>query len=70
MKAEVMWMNGGQIDGYYYVGIEGTDLRACDNGHPEFPSRFKEGTVDPKSKAVLLSRKINKQLKQVEKGSK
>lgn len=70
MKAEVMWMNGGRIDGYYYVGIKGTDLVACDKGHPCFPSKFKEGTYDPKSKAVLLSRKINEQLKQVEKETK
>lgn len=67
MKAEVMWMNGGRIDGYYYVGIEGTDLRACDNGHPCFPSKFKEGMGNPRRKAQVLCDKINKQLKQVEK---
>ncbi len=66
MKAKVMRMNGGRIDGYYYVGIEGTHLRACDNGHPCFPSKFKESTKDPKKKAQLLCREINRQLRCIE----
>lgn len=70
INAEVMWMNGDRIDGYYYVGIEGTDLRACDDGHPCFPSKFQEGADNPKKKAQVLARKINRQLKQVKKRSK
>ena len=67
MRAKVMFMNGDRIDGYYYIGIEGTDLRACKNGHPEFSYRFKEGTEDAKRNAQRIANKVNKQLKKITK---
>ncbi len=67
MKAEVMWMGGDRIDGYYYVGIEGTDLVACEDGHPDFVDRFNEFSKDPKKEAQKYANRVNKQLKKLEK---
>lgn len=63
IKAKVMWMNGGRVDGYYYVGIEGTDLRACIDGHPDFTFRSSEFNKDAKKAAQKCANTINKQLR-------
>ncbi len=65
IKAKVMWMNGGRIDGYFYVGIEGTDLVACEDGHPDFPLRFPEGEKGSERRAKKLATEIRKQIKEV-----
>ena len=67
MKAVVKFMNGGRTNGYYFVRLKGTDLIACDSGHPDFPFRFKEGTDEPKKKARAVARKINRQLTKIRK---
>ena len=69
VKATVMWMTGDRVDGYYYVGIKGTDLRACEDGHPDFPERFSErndeGDIDRNAEknAQKCADRTNKQLK-------
>ena len=65
LKVKAKWMNGGRVDGYYYVGIEGTDLIVCEDGHPDFPVKFREGTKNAKAKAQKLAREINKEQLQV-----
>jgi hypothetical protein len=63
VRAEVAFMNGGRIDGYYYIRIKGTDLIACQDGHPDFPYRFKEGTKDAKKKAKALADDLNRKFR-------
>lgn len=64
-KAKVKWMGGDRVDGYYYIGIEGTDLIVCNGGHPDSPVKFREKTKNAKAKAQRLARKINKEQLQV-----
>lgn len=68
IRATVAWMGGGRIDGYYYVRIEGTDLVACNDGHPDFLTRFKEFSKnrdDLKRDAQKCANKINRQLRSI-----
>ena len=65
MKVKVMWMNGGRVDDYYYVGIEGTDLIACEDGHPDFAEKFSESEKKSEQEAKKLASRVNKQLKRV-----
>jgi len=63
IKAEVAFMNGGRVIGYYYIRLAGTDLIACRGGHPEFPLRFNEDIKDAKKKAMKACREVNRQLR-------
>lgn len=69
IRATVAWMNGDRVDGYYFVRIKGTNLVACNDGHPDFPMQFKEfskNRIDLKRDAEKCARKINKQLRSIE----
>jgi len=63
MVVRAMYMNGGPTEGYWYVGIKGTFLIACLQGHPDFPYRFKDSDPKAKRKAQQLAARINKILK-------
>ena len=63
MKAKVHFMNGGRVDGYYYVQFGDTCLIACEDGHPDFVMKFDEMGDKGKKDAQKLARKINKQIK-------
>ncbi len=64
MKAEVMHMDGGRVDGYYYVGIEGTFLVACKEGHPDFPIQIVDTKRNAKHSAQFVADFINKQIEE------
>jgi hypothetical protein len=60
-EAKVKYMSGGRAAGYYYIQLEGTNLIACEGGHPDFTCRLRD-----EEKAKKLCRKINKQLREAE----
>ena len=66
LKAKVQWMSGDRVDGYYYVGIEGTDLCVCNNGHPDFPLKFREfekSDAELKKDAQKVANEVNRQIR-------
>ena len=63
MKAIVKFMNGGRIEGYYYISLEGSNFIACEKGHPDFVLKFDERGENGEKEAKRIVKIINKKLK-------
>jgi hypothetical protein len=62
IKSKVQFMNGGRVDGYHYIAIEGTDFVVCEDGHPDFVLKFGESKKE-ENKARRYNAKMNRQLR-------
>ena len=66
VRSKVAFMNGGRVDGYHYIAIEGTDFVICEDGHPDFVLKFDEDKKG-ENKARRYNAKVNKQLRSLQK---
>ena len=57
-------MNGGRVDGYHYIAIEGTEFVVCEDGHPDFPLKFDEHKKG-ENQARRYNAKINRVLREL-----